>query len=111
MLYISLFHLSQYAFVLTVLFITMPASLLQINTDCPDFDSVFDSTENKATLVCNSLTVRLDQIGMCYFKKFLEDLQNRYVRSYMVKIQTVMLSQCSLVFALRRFTKVKSVVT
>nr|XP_034335213.1 vacuolar protein sorting-associated protein 13A isoform X3 [Crassostrea gigas] len=51
-------------------------SYRQINTDCPDFDSVFDSTENKATLVCNSLTIRLDQIGMCYFKKFLEDLQN-----------------------------------
>lgn len=57
-----------------------PALLLQINTDCPDFDSVFESTENKATLVCNSLTVRLDQIGMCYFKKFVEELQNRYCK-------------------------------
>ena len=45
--------------------------------ECPDFESVFDSTENKASLVCNSLTVRLDQIGMCYFKKFIEEIQQR----------------------------------
>ena len=51
--------------------------LSQIAMECPDFESVFDSTENKASLVCNSLTVRLDQIGMCYFKKFIEEIQQR----------------------------------
>nr|XP_022286655.1 vacuolar protein sorting-associated protein 13A-like isoform X3 [Crassostrea virginica] len=50
-------------------------SYRQIAMECPDFESVFDSTENKASLVCNSLTVRLDQIGMCYFKKFIEEIQ------------------------------------
>ncbi|XP_061177627.1 intermembrane lipid transfer protein VPS13A-like [Saccostrea echinata] len=52
-------------------------SYRQINKDCADFVSVFESTENKATIVCNSLTVRLDQTGMCYLKKFTEELQNR----------------------------------
>ncbi|XP_056015608.1 intermembrane lipid transfer protein VPS13A-like isoform X3 [Ostrea edulis] len=52
-------------------------SYRQINTKCPDFEPVFESTENKATLMCNSLTIRLDQTGTCYLKKFLQQLQDR----------------------------------
>ncbi|XP_021357659.1 vacuolar protein sorting-associated protein 13A-like, partial [Mizuhopecten yessoensis] len=52
-------------------------SYRQVKPECPDFGPVFKNIEHGATLTFNNLSIMFDQTGVCYLKKFLEDLQTR----------------------------------
>ncbi|XP_033739387.1 vacuolar protein sorting-associated protein 13A-like [Pecten maximus] len=49
----------------------------QVKPECPDFGPVFKNIEHGATLTFNNLSIMFDQTGVCYLKKFLEDLRAR----------------------------------